>query len=214
MTLTIEITSDFICPWCLVADTRLKKAIAKLAPVTDIQQIWYPYELNPTMPEAGMDRKTYRSMKFGSWAYSQQLDTQTIQATKDDGINFRYDLMSKTPNTLKAHRLTWLAATSNKATEMATRIFNAYFTEGKDITDISTLAKLAADVGMDEQQIKDFLHTDVGVTEVRELEKQAASRGIRSVPTIKIGREIIIGGQPVEVFMAALHKALLQTTKA
>jgi predicted DsbA family dithiol-disulfide isomerase len=188
MTLTIEITSDFICPWCLVAETRLKKAIAKLDRVTDILQIWYPFELNPTMPEAGMERKAYRSMKFGSWAYSQQLDAQTIKATKDDGINFRYDLMSKTPNTLKAHRLTWLAATSNKATEMATRIFNAYFTEGKDITDIPTLAKLAADVGMDEQQAKDFLHTDTGITEVRELEKQAASRGIRSVPTIKIER--------------------------
>jgi predicted DsbA family dithiol-disulfide isomerase len=218
MTLTIEITSDFICPWCLVAETRLKKAIASLAygnaqlnsPVA-IEQIWYPYELNSTMPEAGMDRKAYRSMKFGSWAYSQQLDAQTIQATKDDGINFRYDLMSKTPNTLKAHRL---AATSNKATEMATRIFNAYFTEGKDITDIATLAKLAADVGMDEQQAKDFLHSDVGVKEVQELEKQAASRGIRSVPTIKIGQEIIVGGQPVEIFMAALDKALLQTTKA
>jgi predicted DsbA family dithiol-disulfide isomerase len=213
MTLTIEITSDFICPWCLVAETRLKKAIAQLNSPVAIKQIWYPYELNPTMPETGMDRKAYRSMKFGSWAYSQQLDAQTIQATKDDGINFRYDLISKTPNTLKAHRLTWLAATSNKATEMATRIFNAYFTQGKDITDIATLAKLAADVGMDEQQIKDFLHTDVGVTEVRELEKQAASRGIRSVPTIAIGQEIIVGGQPVEVFMAALQNALKQITK-
>jgi predicted DsbA family dithiol-disulfide isomerase len=220
MTLTIEITSDFICPWCLVTETRLKKAIDSLAvgnallnSSVAIEQIWYPFELNPTMPEAGMERKAYRSMKFGSWAYSQQLDAQTIKATKDDGINFRYDLMSKTPNTLKAHRLTWLAATSNKATEMATRIFNAYFTQGKDITDIATLAKLAADVGMDEQQAKDFLHTDTGITEVRELEKQAASRGIRSVPTIKIGREIIVGGQSVEVFRSALQKGLLQITK-
>jgi predicted DsbA family dithiol-disulfide isomerase len=221
MTLTIEITSDFICPWCLVAETRLKKAIASLAygnaqlnsPVA-IKQIWYPYELNPTMPEAGMDRKAYRSMKFGSWAYSQQLDAQTIQATKDDGINFRYDLMSKTPNTLKAHRLTWLAATSNKATEMATRIFNAYFTQGKDITDIPTLAKLAADVGMDEQQAKDFLYTDTGVKEVRELEKQATSKGIRGVPIIKIGQETISGGQPEEVFFAALQNALEQSPTA
>ncbi|MGL4880971.1 MAG: DsbA family oxidoreductase [Waterburya sp.] len=229
MTLTIEITSDFICPWCLVAETRLNKAIASLAVLKDtaahigiaqlnspiaIKQIWYPFELNPTMPEAGMDRKAYRSMKFGSWSYSQQLDAQTIQATKEDGINFRYDLMSKTPNTLKAHRLTWLAATSDKATEMATRIFNAYFAEGKDITDIETLAKLAADVGIDEQQAKDFLDSDAGIKEVRELEKQAVSQGIRSVPTIKIGQEIIVGGRSVEVFRAALQKAFIQMTKA
>jgi predicted DsbA family dithiol-disulfide isomerase len=116
MTLTIEITSDFICPWCLVAETRLNRAIAQLDPPVAIAQIWYPYELNPTMPKAGMDRKVYRTGKFGSWEYSQQLDAQTIQATKDDGINFRYDLINKTPNTLKAHRLTWLAASSDKAT--------------------------------------------------------------------------------------------------
>jgi predicted DsbA family dithiol-disulfide isomerase len=205
MTLNIEITSDFICPWCLVAETRLNKAIAQLDSSIAIEQIWYPYELNPTMPEAGMDRKVYRTGKFGSWEYSQQLDDRTIQATKDDGINFRYDLMSKTPNTLKAHRLTWLAASSDKATEIAKRIFNAYFTEGKDITDIETLAKLAADVGMDKQQIKDFLHSDAGVKEVRELEKRSASRDVRSVPTIKIGREIIVGGQSVEIFLATLQ---------
>ena len=216
MTLTIEITviSDFICPWCLVAETRLNKAIKQLDTDIDIKRIWYPYELNPTMPEAGIERKTYRTGKFGSWEYSQQLDAQTIQATKGDGINFRYDLMKKTPNTLKAHRLTWLAASSDKATEMATRILKAYFTEGKDITDIETLAKLAADVGINEQKAKDFLHTDIGIQEVRGLEKQAASSGIRSVPTIKIGREIIVGGQSVEVFLAALQNARMLLTKA
>ncbi|VEP12607.1 Disulfide bond formation protein DsbA [Hyella patelloides LEGE 07179] len=214
MTLTIEITSDFICPWCLVAETQLNKAIKQLNTATEIKQIWYPYELNPTMPEAGMERRAYRTNKFGSWEYSRQLDAQTIQATKNDGINFRYDLMKKTPNTLKAHRLTWLAASLNKATEMATRILNGYFTEGKDITDIDTLAKLAADIGMDRQQAQDFLHTDAGVKEVREWEKQAASRNIFSVPTIKIGREIIVGGQSVEVFLSALQNALMQMTKA
>ena len=214
MTLTIEITSDFICPWCLVAETRLNRAIAQLNSSTAIKRIWYPYELNPTMPETGMDRKTYRTGKFGSWEYSQQLDAQTIQATKGDEINFRYDLMKNTPNTLKAHRLTWLAASSNLATEMATRILNAYFTEGKDITDIETLAKLAADVGINEEKAKDFLHTDAGIQEVRELEKQTANRGIHSVPTINIGQKTIVGGQSVERFLAALQNALMRSPTA
>ena len=214
MTLTIKITSDFICPWCLVAETRLSKAIKQLDTNIEIKQIWYPYELNPTMPVDGMERKTYRTGKFGSWSNSQRLDSQTIQATKDDGIDFRYDLMEKTPNTLKAHRLTWLAESLNKATEMSTRILNAYFTEGKDITDISTLAKLAADIGINEQSTEIFLETDTGVKEVRELEQQAANRGIRGVPAIEIGQEIIVGGQPVEVFLAALQNALKQLPTA
>ncbi len=130
MTLTIEITSDFICPWCLVADTHLNRAIEQLNSAVEIQRVWYPYELNPDMPEAGMDRKTYRTNKFGSWEYSQLLDAKTMQVVKADGIEFRYDLMKVTPNTLKAHRLTWFALQDGKATEMAERILRAYFTEG------------------------------------------------------------------------------------
>ena len=58
MTLTIEITSDFICPWCLVVDKRLNRAIEQLKAPVKIKRLWYPFELNPTMPEAGMNRKT------------------------------------------------------------------------------------------------------------------------------------------------------------
>lgn len=208
MTLTIEITSDFICPWCLVADRRLNQAIAQLKTPIEIQRIWYPFELNPTMPASGMDRKTYRSNKFGSWEYSQTLDAQTMQAAIGDGIEFRYDLMQVTPNTLKAHRLTWKACQFGKATEMVERILNAYFTEGQDITDVETLAKLAAEVGMDANQVRAFLTSTEGVAEVKELEKQAANRSIRSVPTIKIGKETIAGAQSVDVFLTALQTAV------
>lgn len=208
MTITIEITSDFICPWCLVAHTRLNKAIAQLNNQVDIQLIWYPFELNPHMPEMGMDRKIYRTQKFGSWEYSQQLDAKTIKACQDDGIKFRYDLMEVTPNTHKAHRLTWFAAQQGKATEMAERIFTAYFTEGQDISRVETLANLAADIGIDRDIVHTFLQSNAGSQEVRKLERQAVSRGIRSVPSIGIGEEILSGAQPVEVFLTALQKAV------
>ena len=207
MTLTIEITSDFICPWCLVVDTRLNQAIAQLNPPVEIQRIWYPFELNPTMPEAGMDRKTYRSNKFGSWEYSQSLDAQTVQATASDGIEFRYDLMQVTPNTLKAHRLTWLADQEGKATEMVERILRAYFSEGQDITQVEILAQLAAEVGLEADPVT-FLTSTQGVKEVKALEQQAASRNIRGVPNIKIGKETIIGAQSVAVFLSALQTAV------
>ena len=208
MTLTIEITSDFICPWCLVAHTRLNRAIAKLETPVEIERIWYPFELNPNMPEAGIERKTYRTNKFGSWEYSQMLDAKTVQAGKEDGIEFRYDLMKVTPNTLKAHRLTWLAGKDGKATEMALRILKAYFTEGQDISDIETLANLAAEVGIDAQKAKVFLLSDEGIEEVKELEQYARTQNIRSVPTIRIGKEVLIGAQRVDVLLAALRNAL------
>ncbi len=210
MTLTIEITSDFICPWCLVVDKRLNRAIEQLKAPVKIKRLWYPLELNPTMPEAGMNRKIYRSNKFGSWEYSQTLDAQTMQAAKNDGIEFRYDLMQVTPNTLKAHRLSWLAEQEGKATEMVERILNAYFTQGEDITDVETLVKLAVEVGLDADNVREFLNSHQGVAEVKALEEQAASRNIRGVPSIKIGTETIVGAQSVEVFVTALQRAVNQ----
>ncbi len=214
MTLTIEITSDFICPWCLVADTRLNRAIEQLETPVEIERIWYPFELNPNMPEAGIDRKTYRTNKFGSWEYSQMLDAKTVQAGKEDGIEFRYDLMKVTPNTLKAHRLTWLAGKDGKATEMVERILRAYFTEGQNIGDVKTLANLAVEVGIDAQKAKAFLLSDEGIQEVKELKKQAIAQNIHSVPTIRIGKEILVGAQSVDVLLAAMHYAINELAAA
>jgi predicted DsbA family dithiol-disulfide isomerase len=212
MTLTIAITSDFICPWCLVAETRLNQAIEQLNSPVEIQRIWYPFELNPDMPETGMDRKTYRSNKFGSWEYSQQLDAKTVQATQDDGIAFRYDLMTTTPNTLKAHRLTWFAGQQDKATPMAESILKAYFTEGQNIVEVEVLANLAAEVGLDAEAAKAFLLSDGGIQEVKELERQRIAQGIHGVPHILIAQAVVSGAQPVEVFLAALQDTVYELT--
>lgn len=214
MTLTIAITSDFICPWCLVAETRLNQAIEQWNSPIEIQRIWYPFELNPNMPEAGIDRQTYRSQKFGSWEYSQALDAKTVQATQADGIAFRYDLMTVTPNTFKAHRLTWFAAQQDKATVMAEHILKAYFTEGQNIAEVETLANLAAEVGMDAEAAKAFLLSNAGMQEVRELERQAIAQGIHGVPHIRIGQEVVSGARSVDVFLAALQDAVHELTTA
>jgi predicted DsbA family dithiol-disulfide isomerase len=214
MTLRIEITSDFICPWCLVAETRLNQAIEQLNSSIEIQRIWYPFELNPDMPEAGMNRKTYRSQKFGSWEYSQALDAKTVQATQADGIAFRYDLMTVTPNTLKAHRLTWFARQKDKATAMAERILKAYFTEGQNIVEVEVLANIATEVGMDAETAKAFLLSDAGIQEVRELERQGFAQGIQGVPHFRIGQEVLSGAQPVKVFLVALQNAAHELTTA
>lgn len=207
MKLTIAITSDFICPWCLVAETRLSQAILQLDSAIEIERLWLPFELNPQMPEAGMDRKTYRTQKFGSWDYSQVLDAKTVQATQADPINFRYDLITVTPNTLKAHRLTWFAGKQGKATEIAVRILNAYFTEGRDISTVETLVALAAEIGIDVTQANAFLKSEAGVQEVKDLEQQVIAQGIRGVPAIQIGQILISGAQSVEVFQSNLQQA-------
>jgi predicted DsbA family dithiol-disulfide isomerase len=123
-------------------------------------------------------------------------------------------LMTVTPNTLKAHRLTWLAGQQDKATAMAERILKAYFTEGQNIVEVEVLANLAAEIGIDAEAVKAFLLSDAGMQEVRELERQATTQGIHGVPHIRIGQAVVSGAQPVEVFLAALQDAVYELTIA
>ena len=207
MNLTIAVISDFICPWCLVADVRLKQAIEQLGSSVTVQQVWYPFELNPDMPVEGMDRKIYRSQKFGSWEYSQLLDAKTVEAAQVDGIEFHYDLMQVTPNTLNAHRLTWLAGQAGRSAQMGERILVAYFTEGKNISEVEILIDLAVEVGIDRNKAETFLLSEQGIHEVKELEKQVSKKGIHGVPAIQIGKKILSGAQSTEIFLDALRTA-------
>jgi predicted DsbA family dithiol-disulfide isomerase len=109
MSIAVAVTSDFICPWCLVGERRLTKAISTPPKGIEVDIEWKPFELNPNMPVEGMDRRLYRSLKFGSWERSRMLDAQTVEAAKGDSVAFDYAAIEKTPNTFRAHRLMRLA---------------------------------------------------------------------------------------------------------
>src|SRR5450432_466508 len=112
--LAIEVISDAICPWCWVAKRRLDGAIAALAPDVTASVTWRPFELNPEMPKAGVDRRAYRSAKFGSWQHSQALDAQVAAAGRSEGLVSNHDKIERTPNTVDAHRLIRLAGQQGK----------------------------------------------------------------------------------------------------
>ena len=130
MSITVKVTSDFICPWCQIGEKRLLNAIESLPKDISVEIEWLPFELNPDMPLQGIDRKTYRTMKFGSWEQAQARDAQTIAAGAEDGVRFEYDKIQITPNTFAAHRLAWLAAQEGKQPVVVLAILNAYFHEG------------------------------------------------------------------------------------
>ena len=159
-TLAIEVISDAICPWCWVAKRRLDRAIAALAPDITASVAWLPFELNPEMPKAGVDRRAYRSAKFGSWQRSQALDAQVAAAGRSDGLVFNHDRMERTPNTVDAHRLIWLAGQHGKQDAIVEGLFAAYFNEGRDVGDATVLAEIGASVGLDRGQ--DPSHACVG----------------------------------------------------
>src|SRR5271166_6475994 len=107
--LTIDIVSDVICPWCYIGKRRLEKALKLLGDPPGVRVVWRPFQLNPQMPPQGIDRRAYRTAKFGSWEQSRARDAQVAAAGAEEGITFAFEMKIRTPNTLHAHRLIWLA---------------------------------------------------------------------------------------------------------
>src|ERR1700687_6171310 len=146
--LVVDVTSDLICPLSFVAKRRLEKASSILGKTLEVR--WHPFQLNPEMPVEGLDRRLYRSAKFGSWEQSQRLDAQVSAAGAEDGVKFRHDLMKRTPNTFRGHVLLAAALKNGLQTQnlVAERLFQAYFLNGEDVGDPATLLGTAPECGV------------------------------------------------------------------
>ncbi len=201
-TLAIEVISDAICPWCWVAKRRLDRVIAALAPDIMVSVAWRPFELNPEMPKAGVDRRGYRSAKFGSWQHSQSLDAQVAAAGRPDGLVFNHAKMERTPNTIDAHRLIRLAGRQGQQDAVVERLFAAYFNEGRDIGEPAVLADVGASAGLDRTRILAMLASDEGQAEVRSELWRAVSLGVSGVPTV------LVDGIPL--FSGAIRAGLME----
>ena len=204
----LTVVSDVICPWCFVANKNLERAL-DLLPNRDCSIVWRPYELNPGMPKEGMDRREYRSRKFGSWEHSLALDAQVAQAGQQAGITFRHDLIKRTPNTLNAHRLIWFAQHEGVQDAVVEGLFEAYFTEGRDVGEFEVLADLGAAAGLDRAKTAAFLAGDEGVEEVRREERMAVSKGVSAVPTFILdGEELFSGVRKPDTIAAHLAEVV------
>lgn len=207
--LELTIFADVICPWCYVGKRRMEKALAMLGSTARIRVTWLPFELNPDMPAEGMERRLYRMRKFGSWERSQQMDAQLTELGAEAGLGFRYDLMTRTPNTLNAHRLIWLAGQGDYQDTMVEALFRAYFIQGRDIGDLEILTDIAAHNGIDRTRATGFVQGDEGTAEVRKYEDVARAAGITGVPAfIANRRPLFMGAQSPDIIASALHSVL------
>jgi predicted DsbA family dithiol-disulfide isomerase len=207
-TLAIEVISDAICPWCWVAKRRLDSVIVAIAPDITASVTWHPFELNPGMPKAGVDRRAYRSAKFGSWQRSQELDAQVAAAGRSDGLVFNHDKMERTPNTIDAHRLIRMAGQKGKQDDVVEGLFAAYFNEGRDVGDPTVLADVGASAGLDRARILAMLASDEGLAEVRSELQRAMNLRVSGVPTVLVdGVPLFSGAIRPDLMEAELRKA-------
>lgn len=203
MTTRITITSDFLCPWCYLAEARLLKVIDECGDAVDVELAWRPFELNPNMPEEGMGRKEYRSRKFG-WERSQMMDAQLEAIGKADGLAFDFSSINRAPNTRLAHRLLTFTERNGQATNYARKVFQAYFERGLDIGSPQVLMDIIESLGLERSAAEQYLNSGKGLADVIAAEQAAAHEGISGVPRIQIGNYLINGAQAASVMKEAL----------
>jgi predicted DsbA family dithiol-disulfide isomerase len=198
--LKVEVASDVVCPWCYIGKRRLEKALTAVKGEIQAEIRWLPFQLNPDMPKEGMPRAEYRKAKFGSLERSRALDARVIAEGKSEGIDFAFERIQRTPNTLAAHRLIALAENQSAVVDA---LFKAYFEEAKDIGEPEVLADIAAKCTVEgwPEQARD----------VSELEERVRELGISAVPTFIFDRKLgVSGAYPPESLAEAMRQA---TTK-
>ena len=204
----IDIVSDAICPWCYIGKRQLERALSQLGQEgLRFTVHWNPFQLNPDMPKEGRDRAAYRAQKFGDPERVRQMDERVTCAAANVGLPFRLDLIRRTPNTLDAHRLIWLAGREGVQDAVMEAVFVAYFTQGHDIGDRDVLADCAATGGMDRAAVADFLAGDVAAKEMLAADRAAREAGVNGVPSFFLdGYGLYSGAMPAATMAEALRK--------
>lgn len=201
-TLHIEIASDVICPWCYIGKRRFEKALTLLNGAVEVHVTWLPFQLNPGMPVEGMARADYRRAKFGSLERGQSLDARVAQEGAGEGIEFAFERMRRTPNTMAAHRLIDLAQAQERGGAMVDALFRAYFEEGCDIGDAAVLAAVAASCGLEQWP------EGADAERVAQMEESVRDLGISGVPTFIFARKSALSGaHPPAQLAAAIRQA-------
>jgi predicted DsbA family dithiol-disulfide isomerase len=191
----IQVAIDVICPWCFIGKRTLDQALSSSKERDRYGIEWLPYELDPEMPVEGQDRLSYRTKRFGSIERSKEMDRKATIAGHRVGIAFRYDLMSKTPNTLNAHRLIWWAGgLGGSLNELVDAIFRAYFLEGRDIGDLQTLVEIAESAGFPRGEVSAFLKSEDATAKVHGLEAWVKAQEVNSVPAYFLNQERLADG--------------------
>ena len=201
---TIDVVSDVICPWCFLGKRRLDAALAALD--MDVFIRWRPYMLDPTIPPQGLDRHEYMLNKFGAEKLK-TIHDPLIEAGKELDVPYHFDLITRTPNTLDAHRLIRWSHTVERQNEMVERLFMAYWSEGKDVGNRDVLAACAGEAGINAQQIRELLDTEQDVEETRAEIQHATNIGVTGVPTFIMAQSYaLVGAQSPAVLVDAISR--------
>ncbi|MGN6767191.1 MAG: DsbA family oxidoreductase [Rhizobiaceae bacterium] len=205
--ITVDVVSDVVCPWCFIGQKRLDKAIA--ASGVDVQVHWRPFQLDPTIPPEGKDRREYMLGKFGSEERIREIHARIEPLGAEEGISFAFDAIKVAPNTLDAHRvIRWAGAAGEEVqNRLVRRLFQLNFEEGRNLGDPAVLVEAAREAGMDTAIVETLLPTDADVESVRGEIDTAARMGVTGVPCFLLeGKYAVMGAQDAATLADAIRQ--------
>jgi predicted DsbA family dithiol-disulfide isomerase len=207
--LKVEIWSDVVCPWCYIGKRRFEQALNQFEHARDIDIEWKSFQLDPdTTPEPGKNIHQMLADKKG-WTldYARQMNDHVASMAKDVGLTYHFD-QAVVANTFDAHRLLQLAKKKGLGPAAEEKLFTAYFTDGRNIGDHSTLVQLGTELGLSATEVSQMLSTDECAEEVSRDAYEAYQLGIHSVPTFIFNEKYgVSGAQEPELFLNTLRKA-------
>jgi predicted DsbA family dithiol-disulfide isomerase len=204
----IDVVSDTVCPWCFIGKKRLERAMA-LRPGVAFNVHWRPYRLDPTIPKEGVDRRAYLKAKFGDGPRTQSMGDVIRAEGLQEGIQFAFEKIERSPNTLDSHRLIRWAASAGVQDEIVERLFSAYFLEGRNIGDRKVLLDVAREGGMDAEIVSGLFDGTADADLIEREDRLAHEMGISGVPTfIFENRFMLSGAREPEVLVRVIDKAV------
>jgi len=211
MAFDIDVISDVVCPWCFIGKRHLERALdlwREKYPDEIPRVRWHPFQLNPQLPASGVPRKQYLENKFGGPERAKEIYARVSAAGKRAGIDFAFDAIQVQPNTIDAHRLLHYAGERGLQDEMAETMFRRYFEHGADLTDKATLADIAAQAGLNRDEVLAYLTSDADRALIEEQDRRARATGVQGVPFFIFNQRLALSGaQPPEVMLEAMEKA-------
>ena len=215
-TLSIDIWSDVMCPWCLVGWGNLRQALDRLDGEIDAQVRWHAFELNPDMPPQGEERTAHIARKYGrTMEQSRDVQGRMREAADAAGVSLDYEGDEPAPdammwNTLAAHKLlTWAleAHGPEKQTALKLALFAAHFNARRAIGEHDVLLDVAEEIGLDRADAQAALESGDYTAKVRAEERAAFDMNVTGVPAMVVaGKFMIPGAQPPEAYVNALRR--------
>ncbi|MEO1312546.1 MAG: DsbA family oxidoreductase [Pseudomonadota bacterium] len=211
MATRLDIISDPICPWCYIGKVKLDRALAQ-RDVHPFEIQWKPFQLNPDMPAGGMDRTTYLNDKFGGPQGAAEVYGRIERMAVEAGLDVDFARISRTPNTIDAHRLLRWAGIEGRQAQVANQLFHRYFKQGQDISARDVLTEVARTAGMDAEAIERLLSGDADTAEVRAQDEEARAMGVTGVPTFILGgKYVLTGAQETQTWLSIIDELLEKT---